>query len=203
VPTVTTCPVCAGRTRDGLMCTACWQQLARDLRSVPDLIADLETAASKQARLTPPGPGGLASERNPVGWGAADAAAALTNSLTTWARDISGGPYAWQTLLHPATVASRVLLADPNTVRAHPAAAELWADITGHIHRARATIDRHDRHIDVGDCPDCGGTLRAHLPAADDRPTSINCLTNPAHTWSPDQWLRLGRRILATKGPAT
>jgi hypothetical protein len=169
-PRMTTCPVCAGRSRDGLMCAACWAQLARDLRAVPDLLADLDTAAAKQARLTPPTPGGLASERQPIGWGAADAATALLDRA--------------------------------GQIRAHPAAAELWADITGHTHRARATIDRQDRHIDIGDCPDCGGTLRAHLPAADDRPTTINCLGNPAHTWTPDQWLRLGRRILATKGPS-
>jgi hypothetical protein len=191
---VTTCPVCAGRTRDGLMCQPCWNALARDLHAIPDLIADLDTAASKQARLTPPTPGGLASERNPVGWGAADAAAALGNSLTTWALDVAGRR------LTPRAAATELTTCQAH-IRAHPAAAELWADITGHTHRARAVIDRQDRHIDVGDCPDCGGTLRAHLPAADDRPTQINCLTNPAHTWTPDQWLRLGRRILATKGP--
>jgi hypothetical protein len=202
---VTTCPVCAGRTRDGLMCQPCWNALARDLRAIPGLIADLDLAASKQARLTPPAPGGLASERNPIAWGAADAAAALTNSLTTWARDISRqddlGPASY--LPNIPAVAARYLLDHGDQIRAHPAAAELWADITSHAHRARHTIDRQDRHIDIGDCPDCGGTLRAHLPAADDRPTSIACLGNPAHTWTPDQWLRLGRRILATKGPTT
>jgi hypothetical protein len=201
---MTTCPVCAGRTRDGLMCQPCWNALARDLRSVPDLLADLDTAAAKQARLTPPGPGGLASERNPVGWGAADAAAALGNCLTTWARDATTD-IALRTALatSPARYAAATLLDHGDQIRAHPAAAELWADITGHTHRARHTIDRQDRHIDIGDCPDCGGTLRAHLPAADDRPTSINCLNDPAHQWSPDQWLRLGRRLLATKGPTT
>jgi hypothetical protein len=192
---MTTCPVCAGRTRDGLMCTPCWQQLARDLRSVPDLLADLDTAAAKQARLTPPTPGGLASERNPIAWDAADTADKLTTALVWWTRRIIGAT------AYYATTAANRLLDQPDKVRAHPAAAELWADITSHAHRARATIDRQDRHIDIGDCPDCGGTLRAHLPAADDRPTSIVCLTNPAHTWSPDQWLRLGRRILAAKGP--
>jgi hypothetical protein len=198
---MTTCPICGAKSRDGLMCTACWQQLARDLRSVPDLLTDLDTAAAKQARLTPPTPGGLASERNPVGWGAADAAAALTNTLTTWARDVAtGGHFGGDA--HPAHLAAMTLVVHREAIRAHPAAAELWADITSHVHRARHTIDRQDRHIDIGDCPDCGGTLRAHLPAADDRPTSIACLTNPAHTWSPDQWLRLGRRLLHAKGPA-
>jgi hypothetical protein len=194
---VTACPVCAGRTRDGLMCTPCWNALARDLRAVPDLLADLDLAASKQARLTPPGPGGLASERNPVAWDAADAAAALTSTLLHWANTLGGHP------LYYATTAAASLTKRAPQIRAHPATAQLWADITGHTHRARHTIDRQDRHIDIGDCPDCGGTLRAHLPAADDRPTTINCLTNPAHQWTPDQWLRLGRRILHAKGPTT
>jgi hypothetical protein len=199
---VTACPVCAGRTRDGLMCTPCWQQLARDLRSVPDLLADLDTAAAKQARLTPPTPGGLASERNPIGWDAADVARALADTLTQWGQAFNIYGVTWPTAdRYRAILGARILTTEREAVRAHPAAAQLWADITSHAHRARATIDRQDRHIDIGDCPDCGGTLRAHLPAADDRPTSIACLTNPAHTWSPDQWLRLGRRILATKGP--
>jgi hypothetical protein len=196
---MTTCPVCAGRTRDGLMCQPCWNALARDLRAIPDLIADLDTATAKQARLTPPTPGGLASERNPVAWGAAAAAAALTNTLVTWARDVSDnrtGRIGWKT---PAVAAHWILRSHEDRIRAHPAAAELWADITGHTHRARATIDRQDRHIDIGDCPkpDCGGTLRAYLPAADDRPTTIGCLTDPTHVWSPDQWLRLGRILNA------
>jgi hypothetical protein len=200
-----TCPVCAGRTRDGLMCSPCWNALARDLRTIPDLIADLDTAAAKQARLTPPTPGGLASERNPIGWGAADTAAALTNSLTTWARDVCRDLYGtgYLHIQNPALVAAALLRGHEDRIRAHPTAADLWNDITGHTHRARATIDRQDRHIDIGDCPDCGGTLRAHLPAADDRPTTINCLTNPAHQWTPDQWLRLGRRLLHAKGPTT
>jgi hypothetical protein len=198
---VTTCPVCAGRTRDGLMCPACWAQLARDLRAIPDLIADLELAASKQARLTPPGPGDLASERNPIAWDAARAADYLATALTTWALDVLGAPPNNPPPTPHETPPKRQTYQDKT--RAHPAAAELWADITGHVHRARATIDRQDRHIDIGDCPDCGGTLRAHLPAADDRPAGVTCRTNPAHTWTPDQWLRLGRRILATKGPVT
>jgi hypothetical protein len=194
---MTTCPVCGAKSRDGLMCAACWRQLARDLRAIPDLIADLDTAAAKQARLTPPTPGGLASERNPVGWGAADTRRQLVDCLTGWANTVVGHPFV------DGIVAARYLHSRADEVRAHPAAAELWADITNTTHRARHTIDRQDRHIDIGDCPDCGGTLRAHLPAADDRPTTINCLGNPAHTWTPDQWLRLGRRILATKGPTT
>lgn len=201
---MTTCPVCGAKSRDGLMCAACWRQLERDLRAVPDLLADLNIAESRQARLTPPTPGGLASERTPVGWGAADAAAALTNNLTTWARDISRqddlGPAGY--LPNIPTVAARYLLDHGDPIRAHPAAAELWADITGHTHRARAAIDRQDRHIDIGDCPDCGGTLRASLPADDQRPAGVTCRTNPAHTWTPDQWLRLGRRLLHAKGPA-
>jgi hypothetical protein len=78
---MTTCPVCAGRTRDGLMCQPCWNALARDLRAIPDLIADLDTAApnkpgsphrhpadsppnatpSAGARQTPPPPSPTAS----------------------------------------------------------------------------------------------------------------------------------------------
>jgi hypothetical protein len=192
---MTACPVCAGRTRDGLMCTACWRQLERDLRAIPDLITDLDTAAAKQARLTAPEPGGLASEQTPVGWDAAETSAHLVDVLIHWANTVTGQPH-----YYGATARARLLKSEA-AIRAHPAAGQLCTQIAGAVHRARKELDRKDRHIDIGDCPDCGGTLRAHLPAADDRPTSINCLGNPAHTWTPDQWLRLGRRILHAKGP--
>jgi hypothetical protein len=190
---MTTCPICGAKSRDGLMCTACWQQLARDLRAIPDLLADLDTAAAKQARLTPPAPGGLASERNNVDWDARDTLHALTNTLIHWANTLGGQPVYFAT-----TAATRLSTRAPE-VRAHPQSAALWHETTSAIHRARAEIDRKDRHIDIGDCPkpDCGGTLRAYLPAADDRPTTIGCLTDPTHVWSPDQWSRLGRILNA------
>jgi hypothetical protein len=201
---VSTCPACAGKSTDGGLCTPCTRGLRRDLRSVPGLVRDLDVAVSRQARLQPPATGGLASERTPIEWNAAAALARLGSCLTTWARDIGAEP-ASAPKLPPVVTAAHLLLAQETALRGHPAAAELADDIRRSVDGARRAIDKPDRHIDVGSCPepDCGGTLRAHLPAADDRPTTINCLGNPAHTWTPDQWLRLGRRILHAKGPTT
>lgn len=195
------CPICGGKERESRVCQVCWRGIARDLYAVPALLADLDLAAAKQAQLGPPTPGGLASERNPVGWGAAEARARLGNTLTTWARDVAGEPpplLLTSPAVPPALAAARLIHSREHTVRAHPAAAELAQDIADAVTHARRTIDRQDRHIDIGDCPepDCPGTLRAHLPADDHHPTRITCRANPTHEWSPDQWLRLGRRIL-------
>jgi hypothetical protein len=204
VPTVTTCPVCAGRTRDGLMCTPAgaarprpprhprphrrprhWPRPNKPASPHPHPAASPPNATpSAGAPQTPQPPSPTAS---PPGRGTS--------------ADDDLGPASY--LPNIPAVAARYLLTTATRSEPTPQPPNCGQTSPGTPTAPASTIDRQDRHIDIGDCPDCGGTLRAHLPAADDRPTSIACLGNPAHTWTPDQWLRLGRRILATKGPTT
>lgn len=84
------CPVCGNPQLQGILDDACTTRLERDLGDVASIVADLDIALSKQARIgNASGPGGLARERSPISIGAMQAADTLTNVLTTWARDTS------------------------------------------------------------------------------------------------------------------
>jgi hypothetical protein len=174
------CGACGAKSRDALLCPPCWAALARDLRAVPGLVTDLDTAAARMDRLTPPTPGGLASELNPVGWQAADVQTALLVTLTHWANQLFE-PRWWRSGL-PGSITARAaaaLLSNPPAVRAHPAAAELADDIHGAVDRARRVIDKPDERPTVGACPtltdngDCGGPL--HLDADTGSVTCDRC----------------------------
>jgi hypothetical protein len=86
----TTCPSCGATTPDGTLCHADTDALATLLAAAPALIAELDLAASRQARLTPTGPAGTgtAHERSPVDWTAAQARDALETELAICGSDI-------------------------------------------------------------------------------------------------------------------
>lgn len=85
------CPVCTAAQAESLACHACTSRLERALGDVRSLVTELDTAKSKQARIgNPSGGGGLARERNPISWGAVEAADTLGNVLGTWLRDVGG-----------------------------------------------------------------------------------------------------------------
>lgn len=84
------CPVCDNPQDQGLACHSCVLRLEQELATVRDLMAELDVSISKQARIGNAGAPGLARERSPINVGAMLAADDLTNTLTTWARDVSG-----------------------------------------------------------------------------------------------------------------
>jgi hypothetical protein len=157
-----TCPVCDRPQDAGLLCSACCDALERDLGDVKAIVTDLEISLSKQARIGTPGPGGLARERTPMNVGAMQATDDLTNTLTTWARDvvgeISGTP-----AKRPAVVAAWALLSEIPAIRRHPAVVELVDEITDAIRQARRAVDRPADRVFVGPClathPDDDGRM--------------------------------------------
>lgn len=150
---MTTCPVCSADQPDGLLCHNDTTRLEQQLRAVPELVAELATTASKQARIGNPGKGGLARERTPVNWGAVQATDNLTNVLTTWARDVSDGTWAYSASVRPAAVSASVNLSvNINIIRRHPAVAELVDEITDAIQQARQAIDRPGERVFLGTC---------------------------------------------------
>lgn len=88
------CPVCNRRQDDGIVCHACVcileYELADEVQGVAALVAELDTTLARQGRGELGGKGGLANERAGFHAGASIAAGALSNTLTTWARDVSG-----------------------------------------------------------------------------------------------------------------
>lgn len=89
-----TCPVCGAEQTQGLLCHADTSRLERNLAAVAAIIEDLDISLSKQARIGMLGRSGLARERMPINLGAIDSRWVLTNVLTSWATDVSGGN--WQ-----------------------------------------------------------------------------------------------------------
>lgn len=149
--TTAQCPACGNPQAQGLLDDACTTKLERSLGDVRWIVTELDIAASKMARIgNPSGGGGLARERNPISWGAVEAADTLGNVLTTWCRDIHGHP-AWSRT-DPATAASRGLLDHIDAIRRHPAVAELLDEITDAVEQARRAIDRPADRQYLGQC---------------------------------------------------
>jgi hypothetical protein len=193
---VTTCPACPRRQTHGLLCHYCTTRLEHELADVPGILRQLDITLAKQGRTNAPAPGGLAHERTGYHSGASLAADYLTNTLTTWARDL--GHWCACTGQHPAATAAHYLAHHIDDVRKHDAAAELHDQAIATIDQARAAADTPANRtiVPVGPCPDCDGTIHAYFPI-DDRPPRMECAQNPtAHRWDATQWLRAGRRIL-------
>lgn len=186
-----TCPACAAPQDAGLLCHSCTSLLERDLGDVASIVADLDIALSKQARIGNAGGGGLARERSPISIGAMQAADTLTNVLTTWARDVCGGRR-W--LAHanlPAVAGANYLLAEIPAIRRHPAVDELADQIHDAISQARRAVDRPADRIYLGQCEfeqdvEGGGTVTCYeelyaSPGASEVRCRVCGITHPVH----------------------
>lgn len=165
------CVTGCGRPASDFLCPGCVAELAAVLRELVSdghggrgLLAELDITLSRQdVMATSPGL---------VSHGAADGlpframASVLSDSvavvITTWARDLhERNPH----LRPPAgstTRAAAWLAGLPNLLALHPAADELFGDVTGVVAQIRAYIDRRaDRvysgpcgsQVDAGPCP--------------------------------------------------
>jgi len=101
------CPVCNRPQDDGIMCHRCCTileyELGDPIQGVAAMVAELDTTLARQGRGELGGKGGLANQRAGFHAGASIAIGALNNTLTTWARDVSGET--WEPLLPRVIVA--------------------------------------------------------------------------------------------------
>lgn len=194
------CPACYREQHAGLLCHSCTSMLEKDLAAVGGIVHDLEATLARQARISGAGRGGLASEMDPWQQGASITLSTLTNTLTTWARDVSeSAGWVWVAAATPPAVQSAaVLLRLIDPIRRHPAVDELTDEIGYAVRVARGQVDRTARRFPVGPCPedDCPGEVWAYLPVEDTRPSSMECRADEEHTWTTIQWMRVGRRML-------
>jgi hypothetical protein len=154
-PMTNVCPVCSATQPDGLLCHVCTTKLERALGDVRWIVSELDVTASKMARIGNPSGGGLARERNPISWGAVEAADTLGNVLTTWAREVA--PDLWapgepRSNDEPLTSSARILLRHIDPIRRHPAVAELLDEITDAVEQARRAVDRPADRQYLGQC---------------------------------------------------
>jgi hypothetical protein len=178
------CAVCSAPTGDaGRLCRNHTDDLARDLHSVPDLVAELEVTRTRQARITAEKHGGRSADR-PLPWNehAAACASDLNTTLNAWALDTSRLAEDERDLLaehhHTDTPAVAAWLArNLSTLRQHDEAGQAWDEITNAIREARRAVDRPIDQEVYGQCRaelDDGSTCHAYLYAAPGHAT-ITC----------------------------
>lgn len=87
-----TCPSCGCEQGAGLLCSAETDRLECDLGDVAAIVAELDVTLSRQARIGTSGgkSGVMANHRDGFHGEASRTLGTLTNTLGTWARDVSG-----------------------------------------------------------------------------------------------------------------
>lgn len=149
------------------------------------------------------------TSRTPVPPAVLDARALALSRMTGWAlvviddRELSAHVDG-----NDALALAELLLTHADWLGHHEASADAVAELADSARQilALATGTRR-RRITIGSCPQlvvteggeptpCPGRLHATLHTTDVLlPASIACTVNPAHTWSPREWVGLGLAI--------
>lgn len=202
------CQRCGNDEREATICRRCTRDLERALGDMPWLDEQLALTIARQARFTEASDGGRSAE-TPLAFHpkASELKSHLRAIVSSWVRlvkeeapDAIAGDWPRDTL----TDTARYLHKRLTWIRQHQAAAQAVDDIRAAVARAKLIVDtpRNRTTFTVGPCPEtwdggasCIGEVRAYIPATDDERPHLDCTFCKA-TWEPEQWLRLGRRIL-------
>lgn len=139
------------------LCSGCVDQLAMRLREVPGLVDELEVTITRQAKLGARGGGGGSSSEPPLPFdvGASNARGHLRDILGGWCRDVaerSGERLPSSVDRDTLSDASSWLLGHLRAVAHHPAAGDLYDEVTDAIWQAVRTIDRPADTVFAGWC---------------------------------------------------
>lgn len=153
------CSVCSAPTGDaGWLCRTHTDDLLRELRSVPDLVTELEVTRTRQARITAEKHGGRSADR-PLPWNehAAAVASDLNTTINAWALDVSRLAEDERDLLaehhYSDTAAVAAWLArNLPTLRQHEEAGTAHDELTNAVREARRTVDRPLDYMPLGQC---------------------------------------------------
>jgi len=187
-------------TAPGLrLCLSCRDRLASDIARLPDLYADLELALihdtpTQDERITHRKDPGLVVNQRAV------AARTLIRhelvsttrmvieerGLVTWPADTVSAMAAW-------------LAAHIDWLAAHEIAVDVAAEYSSvRAEAQRVAYPAKTRRWFLSPCVEdnCDGALMVTIRSDDDLlPSAITCDKTTEHTWEPNQWLALGRRI--------
>lgn len=167
--TVSTCVVCGSETEtflcgDARRETGCLGLLLQRLGDCAWLSEQLDTTLSRQDKISAGSVGfvtGTAEKPLPLNIGASDASMNLRDTLCSWVRDL------WETFgvpdengwVPPADVAptvvstSRWLMRHPTWIAIHPAADDLYGELSEVIHLAFRAVDiPKDNRVFLGKC---------------------------------------------------
>jgi hypothetical protein len=198
---------CGRPTRDQrLLCDHHVWELEQALAEIPALLDELAVTLTRQDKLGH-GEGGnkptKASEQPlPYGVQASEKLGELRAFLVGWIRDVAE-THGHELPADDLRAMSRWLLARLDLLAAHPAADDVYGEITSAVAHGWRACDRaatRTRFI-VGPCPEldgvaaCIGDVWAHIPTSEDKQAVMVCAHCGA-TWETHQWLRAGKRIL-------
>lgn len=198
---MSTCAAGCGRPTERMLCTQCVWEIRRELDRVPDLVAELETALSRQAVMAESAGRIDGQGETPLAYGtlAAQARDELRLCLVGWVRDLARD----DPRLYPRDeldAMARWLTSRADEIAIHEAAKEIHDEITRRCREAWHAVDRaaNRTRFPVGPCPDtpCEGQVDAYIPTSSERPARLEC-DQCGTRWETHQWLRAGRRILA------
>lgn len=198
------CVVCQRPISGAALCVRCETALTVALGQVAALADELDLTVTRQTAMGVRN-GSRSSEKPlPVNLNASEVADNLKATLVGWVRDLEPN-----LALQPRddlTAISRWLMCRMDEIRVHKAAGEIHDEITYAIREAWKAIDRpaNRSKVRVSACLDvsCDGSLWCRIPAADyvaDDPSThalISC-DECEETYAAEQWLHLGRRVLA------
>lgn len=192
--TANTCPVCERPVRGTVLCTFCVSEIVKALKEVPDLIGELQTNITRQAKTLARASGSRSAETPlPYGLAASDALRQLTETLTTWATAVA--PYEWRPPLryqpppNTAALAARWLITHVNKLRQHAMAEKIYDQITRARAHAMEVIDRPPDLIPAGRCDAelQDGILCPEVLYGDPDRASVRCRCGAEHdmdrTW--------------------
>lgn len=159
------CQTGCGRPTQDMLCADCLGRLRADLRHLPDLYAELVVTLTRQDRLTGQGDRttGQSETVLPYKPAASEVRWAADNVVSTWARDVAE-TYPHRPLTATSTPeAAEWLVGVSGLLAEHPAAGELYDEITDSVAQMRRAIDRPGEQIALGECGAEGGTCDERL----------------------------------------
>ncbi|MFI7678548.1 hypothetical protein [Actinophytocola sp. NPDC049390] len=139
------------------LCRGCLDQLAARLREVPGLVDELEVTITRQDKVGVRGGGGSKPVDPPLPFNlsASDARTDLRDKLLSWAGDVAerSGARLWPVYSRgTAATASVWLLTHLRAVAHHPAAGDLYEEITEAVWRAVKAVDQKPGKVFAGWC---------------------------------------------------
>lgn len=168
----TFCVLNCGRPADN-MCGICWKELKTCLEDVEQLLPDLDVAVSRQAKIGGSAVGfvtGSSERQIPPNLGAAATVQHLRDTLARWVHRLAQAEshvVVLDLVVHPLPL-SRWLLRHPSWIAGHASAAELHAEITGAVRRARGVVYGPPPQVYLGICSAPIATPDEFDPAAEE-----------------------------------
>ena len=170
-------PQCDNPPHDGFLCTSCVATLRRDLKAIPDLLADLEITISKQDRLQDAEKRPTDERPLPLRLGPMEAKRDLTDTLVKWAADVAETTRCapWVDFVNGGTEQLAAYIFDNlGTITSHPTVGDCADEIGYAVITAQRAVDKPLQHQFVGPCDKCGADLYAHPKAA-----TVTCRNTP------------------------